>query len=183
MAKGKKTGGKNFAEGNPGGPGRPKIPEEERQALAVLKRMRKDNRHLWNAYYEELISLTNSELTAIIGTKDRPANPHTPVLKLVIARSLRHAMSTGRAFELQVHREMMCGPEPKQVELSGPEGEPLSPLGKYTQEQLASVFAAADKIVKEADACSSTPNPSPPSSGHSPGLLPPSPRPSSGTAS
>lgn len=158
MAPGRKTGGRNFVVGNPGGPGRPGVPKEEREAMALLKASRQNLRGLWNIYYDELSEWTQDQLQKLIGGRHPDtkkiipsSDPSAPVLKLLVARGILYAMRTGKASELQAHKEMMCGPEPKQVELSGPNGEPLSPLGKYTPEQLAAVYTALDSLIKEAE--------------------------------
>jgi hypothetical protein len=157
MAKGKKTGGRDFQPGAKPGPGRPRAPEDEKLAFASVKASRSRIRFDWQQFYEELVELSQSELQSLVGSKDVPPAPDVPVLKLLVARALLYAMRTGRAFELQVHKDLMCGPDPKQVELSGPGGEPLSPMANYSEAQLARAHAALDKAIKEAE-CSSTQN-------------------------
>lgn len=179
---GKKTGGRDFKPGCPPGPGRPKAPEDLKLAFASVQKLRSDLRYDWQHYYRELLDMNQEELQKLVGGKTpegkviQSSEPGAPVLKLLVARSILYAMRSGKAFEVQTHRDMMCGPEPKQVELSGPGGEPLSPLAGYNQEKLAAAFATLDKIVQESE-CKSTLQPQPSES--SPPSLPPA----SGSAS
>lgn len=184
MARGKKTGGRDFPPGVSGNPaGRKPMPREERDAWQQIKAMRLENRYDWQHHYRELVAMTPAQLQALVGGKTAEgtvipsSEPDAPVLKLLVARSILYAMRTGKSSELSAHRDMMCGPEPKQVELSGPDGAPLSPLANYTQEQLSQAFTALDTIIKEYE-CKSTPSSPPPSESSAP-----SPPPSRGTAS
>jgi hypothetical protein len=147
------------------------VPEDQRQALKEIERLRLKGSHAWATYYSELADLTVSELRSLVGTKDRPP-ADIPVLKLVIARGMLYAMSSGKGHELQAHRDLMCGPERKQIELSGPDGESLNPASKLTPEQIAAAYQEVDRIIREAEQCKSTPN-SPPSSESPVPSLPP----------
>lgn len=180
---GGKTGGRDFQPGVSGNlAGRPKAPPDQKAAMSEVRAIQSELRFDWQHFYRELCALPQREIQALVGGKTRDGNiipssePDAPVLKLLVARSLLYAMRTGRAFEVQTHRDMMCGPEPKQVELSGPGGEPLSPLANYNQEKLAAAFAALDKIVQESE-CKSTLLPQPSE------LSPPSSLPESASAS
>jgi hypothetical protein len=185
MAKGKKTGGRDFQKGEKwtgNASGRPSIPKDQKVAFEAVKQLRSDLRFGWQHHYRELMDMTLDQVQAIVGGKlpdgtiVPSSDPTAPMLKLLVARSILYAMRSGKASEVQVHREMMCGPEPKQFELSGPGGEPLPPLSGYNQEMLAAAFATLDKIVRESE-CKSTLQQQPSES--SPPSLPPA----SGTAS
>lgn len=169
---GTKTGGRDFKPGNPGGPGRPRIPEDQKIAMQKIKGMRSAiTLELQEAYFE-LVHLPPDELTKLANSKD--SSPGTS-LKLLVARSLVYAMK-GKASELQIHKELMCGPEPKQFELSGPGGEPLSPLASYSEEKLLATLSVLDELIREAE-CKSIPNSQPSSA-----LPAQSSQPESGTA-
>lgn len=157
MTHGRKTGGRDFKPGNPGGPGRPKVPDDMKLAYIAVQQSRSALRFMWNLYYDELVHLPQSELLKLVGDKEHPADPQVPVLKLLVARSIVYAMSRGRAQDLLIHKDLMCGPEPKQFELSGPGGEPLTPFADFSQEKLAAAFTALDQLIKEAE-CKLMPN-------------------------
>jgi hypothetical protein len=180
---GGKTGGRDFPPGVSGNPaGRPKAPLDQKLAMQKVRAMQSEMRFDWQHYYRELSALPQEQLQRLVGgrTPDGEvipsSEPDAPVLKLLVARSILYAMRSGKAVEVGAHRDMMCGPEPKQVELSGPGGEPLGQLSGYTQEKLAAAFATLDRIVQESE-CKSTQQPQPSES--SPPSLPPA----SGSAS
>jgi len=163
MAKGKKTGGRNFPKGWAGGPGRPKMPEDQKIAWQEVQRMRSKHRHDWMSCFEKFVDMPMEQITAFIGTKDAP-NTTAPVIELLVARSILRVMSSGKANDFDTLREMMCGPEPKQLQISGPDGEALSsPLAKYNAEELAKAYLELDRLIKEEE-CKSTQT-QPPSSG------------------
>lgn len=80
MAKGKKTGGKDFAPGVSGNPnGRPPVPADIRAARDL-------NRVEFDALSNTLLRFTKKELDELLKDKD------TPALTIIIARIVRSAM-------------------------------------------------------------------------------------------
>jgi hypothetical protein len=155
----RKTGGRDFVKGHPAHPraGRPRLPPENREAMLLLHQNRQNLRVLWSCYYEELAHLSAQELLELVGGRTpegrtiMPKDPTTPVLKLLIARAILHTMRTGKPFDVGIHRELMCGPEPKQLEVSGPNGESLTPLSHMSAQQLANAVQTLDQLLKEAE--------------------------------
>jgi hypothetical protein len=121
------------------------VPEDQKIAWAEVQQMRANMRHRYASSFEKLQSLGLDELQTFVKRKD------VPVIELLVARAMLRVTSSPRAADVDKVREMMCGPEPKQVELSGPGGEPLSPMGNLSQEKLAAAFTALDRIVREAE--------------------------------
>ena len=136
-----------FKQGNPGGPGRPKIPTEYKEAWQMVKGIKQEGAVELTAAFQKVRHMDIKELTAFIGTKTQPPAPNTNVLELLAARAVYRALSVGR--DISVIIEAMCGAEPKQIELTGKDGAPLNPFSKYTEQQLNGVFSALDRIVKE----------------------------------
>ena len=60
MAKGRKTGGRNFKKGHPGGPGAPKLPAEVREVKRATKADVIKS-------FEKILSMNVSELTLLLG--------------------------------------------------------------------------------------------------------------------
>lgn len=136
-----------FKPGHPGGPGRPPIPTEYKEAWAMVKAIKQEGAIELSAAFQKVRHMGIDELKAFIGTKDKPAAPNTNVVELLAARALMRALSTGK--DITVIIESLCGVEPKQIEITGKDGAPLNPFGKYTEQQLHGVFTALDAIVKE----------------------------------
>lgn len=170
MAPGRKTGGRNFRSGDAwtgNRNGRPSVPTDQKLALALVQQLRGEARAHLSIYCHELIHLTHEELQKVVGYKRMvkrgkkeveeivPPTPGTPVLKLLLARSFLTAMRTGKPFDVSVLKDLICGPEPKNINIGGEAGEPLAALAKFNQLQLASLFTVLDDVVKEAE-CKST---------------------------
>lgn len=96
MAKGIKTGGKNFEPGNPGGPGAPKIPEEIKQA-------RKLNRLEFERVLNKYIHMQLGALRKII------EDPTTPVLDGVVCKILVKGFNEGDPRRLEFVIDRLIG--------------------------------------------------------------------------
>lgn len=155
MAKGKKTGGRNFEAGQSGNPqGRPPQPE----ALREAKRLFRDQ-------FEQLVldlqGLTLGQLQGVID------DPNTPALKLGIATALAKGISLGDTGRMSFFLDRLVGPVPKAVELSGADGQPLPPLVSHTSAELTVLLAEIHSQIKERK-CKASPQSLPPSSAGSP---------------
>ncbi len=82
MARGKKSGGKDFKPGNPGGPGRPVVPEELKTARAINK---VELERVLNKY----INISFNELVSAM--KD----PSTTTLDLTVCKIISEAIKRG----------------------------------------------------------------------------------------
>ncbi len=96
MAKGKKTGGRDFQPGNSGGPGQPKIPEEIREA-------RKLNRLEFERILNKYIYVQLGDLHKII--KD----PTTPVIDGVVCKILVKGFNDGDPRRLEFVIDRLIG--------------------------------------------------------------------------
>jgi hypothetical protein len=66
MAKGKKTGGRDFKKGQRGGPGAPKLPTEIKEAAKFCRKT-------LQAKLKEMMVATTDELDALVKDKTQPA--------------------------------------------------------------------------------------------------------------
>ncbi len=82
MAKGTKTGGRDFQNGNPGGPGRPKVPEE-------MKSARKLNRLEFERILNKYIHLNRLEINEVIKSAE------LPMIEMIVAKILAFAFNEG----------------------------------------------------------------------------------------
>lgn len=89
MAKGKKTGGRDFQPGHPGMGGRPPIPEDIRRAMRL-------NRTEFQRILFKYTALTGPEINAAI------VNKNIPITELIVAKILAKAFNEGdpRRFQL-----------------------------------------------------------------------------------
>lgn len=142
---GRKTGGRDFQKGCAPGPGRPKMPEDEKLAWKEIKQSRQRGRYEIARLFAKFQDYEYAELLKFVKRTD------VPVLELLVARGMTRVLTAGKTHDLETLIEMMCGPEPKQVELSGPDGEPLSQLGSLSTEQLVAVHAEVNKIIQKAE--------------------------------
>jgi hypothetical protein len=138
MAKGKKTGGRNFQVGNKANPhGRPAIAGDELREAKIAFRNR------FESYIVELSSMSFEELNAVM--KD----PQTPALKLMIVSVILKGASLGDPGRMTFLLDRLVGSVPKAVELSGAQGQPLSPLMNFTTIELTSMLGEIQKLIKE----------------------------------
>lgn len=109
MAKGVKTGGKNFQKGKPGGPGRPKI-------LPEAKGLPPLDRSSYNRLLNEALGMTQKQL------KDRINDPKATMLQKWIASIVVKGTSSGDTSRLEALLGRAIGPVKQQLEHSGPDG-------------------------------------------------------------
>lgn len=114
MARGKKTGGRNFKKGQSGNPkGAPKIPED-------VKEMRKlkgaDYDHLANKFMD----LKRAALAAIM--KD----PNSTALEMWLASIFHKGIVEGDIKRLEAILCRTIGKVPQPLQHAGPEGGPIS---------------------------------------------------------
>lgn len=107
--KGKKTGGRNFRKGNPGGPGRPAVPEDER---ALRKVTHSEFERIANKY----LFATKEEIKA--ATND----PKIVALELAIVSVIHKAVINGDGRMLELLLSRLIGKVALPVEHSGPGG-------------------------------------------------------------
>jgi hypothetical protein len=107
MATGKKTGGRDFKKGQPGGPGRPPIPQEVK-ALAKV------------SYAQFLAMVGNLGASNIEQVKERQADPATTMLELCVLKILENALTEGDPKYLTFITDRLYGRVKEQVEISVP---------------------------------------------------------------
>lgn len=125
--KGKKTGGRNFKRGNPGGPGRPALPEEER---ALRKVTQTEFERIANKY----LNATRYEIKA--ATND----PKMIALELVIVSVIHKAVVNGDGRMLELLLNRLIGKVAVSVEHSGPGGGaiPVRAVSDLSSEEVTS---------------------------------------------
>lgn len=157
MANGKKTGGKNFEPGKSGNPaGRPTVPAELRSAKKAFKQH-------FDEVALELLTMPFSELKAL-ASEEVALRDKTESFRMAMARVLHKAIGMGDTSRLNFYLDRVIGSVKNQVELSGPDGEPLAPLVAMTSQELTVTLLAIQKqITKETTRCNSLPKQLPPS--------------------
>jgi hypothetical protein len=107
MAKGIKTGGRNFISGTSGNPsGRPKVPEDVRSALSL-------NQVSFVRIANELLAVKVSELDEIV------ADESQPVFKIVLASILQKAIESADHRRLEFFLDRLIGKPKQTVETEG----------------------------------------------------------------
>jgi len=157
-----------YPVGNPGGPGRPKttpeqraLREQEKKAIEIVKEIREENQIIIAKALQFSRNLTMKELDQI--RYDGIHKGIGNVLEIAIACTWHRVIHKGYPHELSLMINLLCGPEPKQLEVSGPDGESFQPSVSLTVEQLTILWQEAQKTLKEAR-CKTTSlsSPSPP---------------------
>lgn len=97
MAKGKKTGGRDFQLGHH--IGRPRLPEE-------IKKARKLTTATFTELANELLYLSRA------GLKDRLESKETPVLELLLGKTIESAISSGNLQKIQIILEKLIDKKP-----------------------------------------------------------------------
>lgn len=115
MAKGYKSGGRDFKKGvvtNPNG--RPRLPDDVKAARALT-------RNDLDRYLTKFLSMSKDEL------KQAQSNPNANMLELLIGSVVTHAVNKGDQSRLGflLERLSSIGKVREQVEHSGPNGGPL----------------------------------------------------------
>ena len=157
-----------FKPGHPGGPGRPKVPFELKEAWKRINDTRGESLEGWVNILSETRNLSYQDLISL--SKDESQD----VIRLTIARARIFLASKPNPTNILKWLRIECGAEPKQVEISGPGGESLSPLSGIPKEALLEVFWK----IKNGNQCL-TKSPQEISSESSPQSAAPSPQPSS----
>jgi hypothetical protein len=99
MAKGKKTGGRDFQSGH--NIGRPRLSED-------IKQVRKLTKTTFTEMTNELLYMTSDELRSRLGSQE------TPVLELLIGSAIKSAISTGNINKIQVILDRLVDKYPLQ---------------------------------------------------------------------
>lgn len=111
MAKGRKTGGKDFSQGVSGNPaGRPPLPPDVREA-------RKVNQVEFERVMNRLLYLTHSELDAVI------QSPETVALEAMLAKMLACAATFGDRQRIETILNRTIGKVVTKVEVTAGQGE------------------------------------------------------------
>lgn len=105
MAQGKKTGGRDFEAGNPGGPGRPKIPED-------LKMARRLNKLELEKLLNKFLFMTPDEMTQRIQSSDVTA------IEAMIGSIIIKAVKDGDQQRLNFILERLIGKVKDQIDLT-----------------------------------------------------------------
>jgi len=123
--KGKKTGGRNFKKGNPGGPGRPPLPQEER---VLQKITRTEFERIVNKY---LLSTKEEIKRAIL-------DPSIVAIELAAVSVIHKAIVNGDGRMLELILNRLIGRVSLPLEHSGPGGGPISvkPYSKLSDEEV-----------------------------------------------
>ena len=106
MAKGRKTGGRDFKKGKPGGPGRPSLDADIR---AIRESVRKDL-HYW---YERCSAMGNEELLKSL--KD----PYIPAFARGVAKSIYNFRRTGNWKNVEYPIDQLIGKPKQSLDLAG----------------------------------------------------------------
>jgi hypothetical protein len=133
MAKGKKTGGKDFKPGETGNPnGRPPVPADLREARSLNK---VELERILNKY----VFLPLAEIKAEL------ERPGTPALEVIIGKVIAEAIRHGDERRLAFLLERLVGPVKRVHEHSGPDGKPIP----VREEAAALSSAEIDARIKE----------------------------------
>lgn len=140
MAYGRKTGGKNFQSGEKwagNAKGRPTLAHDELREAKIEFRAR------FETDVVELSHMSFEGLNAVM--KD----PQTPAIRLMIAGVILKGASLGDPGRMTFLLDRLVGSVPKAVELSGAQGQPLSPLMNFTSVELTSALVEIQALIKE----------------------------------
>lgn len=107
MAYGKKTGGRNFKAGNPGGPGRPALPGDVKAARAL-------NKVEFTRIINKYLHCTPQDLNAALN------DPSTPVIEGIVCKILIECGLKGDTIRLAFLIERILGKVKDEVEVSLP---------------------------------------------------------------
>jgi hypothetical protein len=111
---GTKTGGKDFQIGNAGGPGKPKLPDDVKQA-------RKLNKIEFERVLNEAIHLNGFEI------KTRLSDPTTPAIEMLILKIIAMGINKGDERRLNFILDRLIGQVKTKVSIDG--GEDNQPVG------------------------------------------------------
>lgn len=113
MAKGRKTGGRDFQKGQKGGPGRPPVPDDIKaaRALNTVEFERIANQYLYLSPYEIRLKLSD---------------PSTTAIENAVGRIILQAITKGDQTRLQFFLDRLLGKVKEKHEHSGPDGAPIT---------------------------------------------------------
>lgn len=101
----KRTIGTPFKLGNPGGPGRPKLPEE-------IKEARKFTAHEVEILFTRFIQMTREELAAV------KTNPESTLLELIMHSIFTHGINKGDQVRLEFVLNRIIGKAPDKISVT-----------------------------------------------------------------
>jgi hypothetical protein len=107
MAKGRKTGGNDFKDGNPGGPGRPTTPDEVKLARSM-------NQVELSRILNDLIYCSKDELKAKL------SEPSISVFELAIGSIIKNAVEKGDQTRIAFLLERLVGKPKETIEIQNP---------------------------------------------------------------
>lgn len=124
MAKGFKSGGRDFVEGNPGGPGKPPLSQELRDFRNAAKtEVIEEFKYLW--------SLTESELVQIVNNKKKSSEYDdddlselpkiengVPAIRKFMAKAILRAVKYGEMYHIDQILNRVIGKVKEEVDLN-----------------------------------------------------------------
>jgi hypothetical protein len=114
MAKGRKTGGRNWQKGETGNPkGAPKTPED-------VKALRRLNGPEFDRVANKFLFLTKAEIVRILN------DAATPSLELIVASVIHKAIIEGDAKRLEYLLMRVIGKVAQPIQHAGPDGGPIA---------------------------------------------------------
>ena len=124
MAKGKKTGGRDFQIGNKPKGFRPKLPKE-------IKELRELNRVMVENLMRQYISMSPKKVLAMAKPDKIASNDDITSLEAMILRVISKGVTSGLTGNLNYLMDVIIGPIVKQINVCGPNGESIIPT-KHT---------------------------------------------------
>lgn len=150
MAPGRKTGGRDYQKGHQApGPGRPAIPWDQKQAWLKIQEMRSIANVSFQEKLAKYMAMSADALVKLQKDQSLPAD------EMVMVKAFIRAANSASLKVLQTMKILAAGPEPKQVELSGPGGEPLSPFTGKPVGEIVAAYEEVQRQLKERE-CKST---------------------------
>lgn len=119
MAKGKKTGGRDFKPGWAGGPGRPPTPED-------LKLSRLQNRLEFERILHKYAFMNATEINEAVRSKEKP------MLELIVGQILSKAFNEGDPRRLEFLLDRMIGKVPSEPEPLPPSQRDMARMKSFT---------------------------------------------------
>lgn len=138
-----------FKKGNAGGPGRPAVPPDQKEAWRQVQEMRAVASVAFQEKIEKYRNKSVQELLKLQKDHSLPADD------MVMVKAFIRAANAASLGTLTTLRTLAAGPEVKQVELSGPGGEPLHPLANVPDAELIATYQEVQLQIRERQ-CKST---------------------------
>lgn len=137
MAAGRKTGGRDFKKGHPGGPGRPPIDPETKAARHL-------NHATVTAAIQRYYNLSLAELQALFVSKDTPSGD------LMIISVMIKAIKEGDYKRLDMLLNRSCGRVKQTLEHAGVDGKPIE-FSALTPEEKKARMSQIFNQIKDID--------------------------------